>query len=287
MKKRSILNYLSIFSVTILLIGTIGSVSADAFDGNHQEETPQIAPTIEALTDEDEAEQEKIPLYQNTSYEFTLAETAFYADDVTVQGALASETFGFRLPQTWAMNSGSSVTIEFSHPTNLADYSTMAVDFNGVRIGSVVFTPENADHGSITLNIPVNIFRESYNDLNLQFYMGISDNYCDDLENPGVWATIHNSTSFNFAFREIAPTPDLGLFPYPLLQASDLIVNQITMIIPDKPNEVELNAVAILSSKLGQLNSFYTMNIDVISESMTIDPTNMAGNLIYIGLLRI
>ena len=284
MGKRPFLKNLSLFSIAILVISMlfIGSVNADSFQGQQQDETPQITPTPETATIQ--AEILEKPLNKNTTLIYALADTDFYADDNTVQGALGSTTYGVRIPGTWTMNVGSSVTIDFSHPTNLANYSTMAVDFNGIRIGSIVLTPENADHGSLTVNIPKNIFRENYNDLTLRFYMGISDNYCDDLENPGVWATIHNSTSFTFAYSQSAPSTDLSVFPYPLLLESDLIVNQITIIVPDKPNEAELNAVATISAKLGQLNSFYEMNIDVISESMTIDAANMAGNTVYIGL---
>ena len=209
-----------------------------------------------------------------------------YLKDETVQGVTVSRTYGIRWPGTWAITSGSSVTIVFSHPQSLASYSTMAVDFNDVRIGSVMFTPENADHGSIQLDIPANIIKTGYNTLTLQFYMGIHDNYCDDLENPGVWATIHNSTSFTFSYEYSAPIPELSVFPYPFLQKSELLVNQITIIVPDNPEPAELDAISILSAKLGQLNSVYNMNIDVLPESSVSNPASVPGNVIYVGLSK-
>ncbi len=214
---------------------------------------------------------------------FTLAEIG-YLNDETVQGVNASRTFGIRWPESWIIKSGSSVTIEFSHPQALADYSTMAADFNGVRIGSAALSPSNVDHGSVRFNIPANLIQTGYNGLTLQFYMGISDNHCEDLDNPGVWATIHNTSFFTLPYDQARQVPDLDVFPYPFLQPSELLVNQVTIIVPDDPTPAELSAVSTLAAKLGQLNSYFNMNIDVLPASLANNPSNLNGNLIYIGL---
>jgi hypothetical protein len=208
------------------------------------------------------------------------------AGDETVQGVLVSRTYGIRWPGTWIVKPGNSVTIEYSHPQNLASYSGMAVDFNGVRIGSVSFTPENANHGILKLSIPENVFKEGYNSLSLQFSMGIHDNYCDDIQNPGVWATIHGVSSFDLAYEKAPAVPDLALYPYPLLQKSDLFINQVTIITPDKPSLSELKAVAMISAKLGQLNSFFEMNLTVVPESAMSSPASVKGNVIFVGLAK-
>jgi len=180
-----------------------------------------------------------------------------YSKDQTLQGVVVSQNYAFRWPGTWNVKPGNAVTIQFSHPANLASYSSMAVDLNDVRIGSVLFSAENADHGSIKLNIPENIIKSGYNALTLYFYMGINENYCLDLDNPGVWATVHSTSFFDFSYDPASPTPDLGLFPYPLIQQSELRINQISIITPNVPSPAELKAVALISAKLGQLNSFY------------------------------
>ena len=282
-------NYLLVFFAAFAVsISFLGSVAAESSLGDQQFQTTQAAPattpTPELSTTLDQALTPVNVQSKNSPYTYKLSDTDFYAKDTTVQGVFVSQSYGLRLPGTWIIKPGTSVSIDFSHPQTLASYSTMAVDFNDVRIGSVVFTPENADHGSVTINIPANIFKTDYNDLTLQFLMGINDNYCDDLDNPGVWATIHNTTSFTISYNDAAPVPELSVFPYPFLQNSDLIVNQITIITPNNPDSAELNAISTLSAKLGQLNSFYNMNIDVLPESRISNPASVTGNIIYIGL---
>jgi hypothetical protein len=206
-----------------------------------------------------------------------------YSTDETVQGVTVTRTFGMRWPGTWTILSGSSVTIDFSHPQNLASYSSMAVDFNDVRIGSVMLTPDNVDHGKAEFSIPANLIKVGYNALTLQFYMGIHDNYCEDLDNPGVWATIHNSSFFTLSYDIARPTPDLAQYPFPFLTRSEFITNQVTIVTPDKPTIEELDAVAVISAKLGQLNTFYNLNIEVVPESRTATLGSIIGNTIYIG----
>lgn len=281
MKNKSIINILVVFVViAVSFLSILGKVYGDSFREGKQVQEILTTQTATPATDQppvlvdSQVDTRKISL--------SLEEIG-YTEDITVQGVTVSQSYGVRWPGTWAIKSGSTLTLEFSHPQNLASYSTVAVDFNDVRIGSIILTPENSDHGSIVLDIPANLIRIGYNDLTLQFYMGISDNYCDDLENPGVWATIHNTTALTFPYEKTAPTTDLSLFPYPFLQESELLVNQVTFVVPDRPSPAELNAVSILSAKLGQLNSFYTMDIKVLPISKAGD---VLGNVVYVGLAQ-
>ncbi len=208
-----------------------------------------------------------------------------YSADETIQGVTVTRSFGIRWPGTWTTQPGNSVTILFSHAPALAGYSSMAVDFNDVRIGSVMLTEANADHSNVTFSIPNNIIRVGYNALTIEFYMGIHDNYCEDLENPGVWATIHNASFFDLSYTPTTPVPELSLFPFPVLDKSELLVNQVTLVVPDQPSTVELGAVADISSKLGQLNTFFQMNLDVVPESqLSALPAVNRGSVIYIGM---
>jgi len=246
------------------------------------QETPTAVLTTEAIPTE--ATPTAVSTVAGLSDEVFTFEEIGYPDDDTAQGVNVSRTYGIRWPESWIIQSGSSVTIEFSHPLALAEYSTMAADFNGVRIGSVALTAANVDHGSVRFNIPANLIQSGYNGLTLIFYMGISENHCDDLDNPGVWATIHNTSFFTLPYEQAKATPDLGVFPYPFLQPSELIVNQVTIIVPDDPKPTELNAVATLAAKLGQLNSYFNMNVTVLPASQANQPSTLSGNLIYVGL---
>lgn len=281
MKKHSSF-IVSIFTLVAMLgvsFGLSGTVMAQSsVSGRYQAASPTTtsSPTPTA------------PTAPATSGFSTLSKIVTLADlgnskDETLQGVTVTRSYWMRWPSSWTVMSGNAVTIVFSHAPALASYSSMAVDFNGVRIGSVILTPENSDHGNARFAIPNNVINVGgYNALTLQFYMGIHDNYCDDLENPGVWATIHSATFFDLSYRPAVPIPDLSLYPFPLLNRSELLVNQLTIVTPDKPSVAELNAVAVINAKLGQLNTTYGLNVDVIPESRM--PTGaVAGNIMYIG----
>ncbi len=221
---------------------------------------------------------------QETGNRSITLEELGYLEDETIQGVTASRSFGFHWPASWAVLPGNTVTVQFSHSPMLAEYSSMAVDINFVRIGSVPLTPETADHGQVLLEIPAKLIQPGYNSLTLEFYMGIHTNYCEDAENPGVWVTIHNSSSFNLMYEPGISDLDLSRFPYPFLDNTEFLVNKINLVMPAKPNLAELDALTRISAKLGQLNSSNKMEIEVISEDQAQDQERAdPGHFVYIG----
>jgi len=77
-----------------------------------------------------------------------------YTKDETVHGVLVDRTYTVNWPDAWKPQPGSSFTLEFSHSPILEAYSSLAVDWNGVRLASVLLTPENIDHGQLIIEIP-------------------------------------------------------------------------------------------------------------------------------------
>lgn len=274
--------YLSLFMVSIIALtallgasfGLSGTVMAQSSASGHYQAaipTPTNSPTSQATS----------PF--STIRKMVSLTDLGQSNDETLQGVLVSRSYGFRWPSSWETLPGNAVTIIFSHAPALASYSSMAVDFNGIRIGSIQLTPDNSDQGIAKFAIPSNAINVGdYNTLTLQFYMGINENYCDDFENPGVWATIHSTTFFDLLYQPVVPAPELSLYPFPLLQGSELVVNQLTIVTPDKPSVAELTAIAVISAKLGQLNTFFDLNVDVIPESR-LATDNIVGNIMYVG----
>ncbi len=281
MKTQSIMKIfcsiiVSVFAISTGLAGNVLARAPQVGDINQAvQPTPTLSPTAVPTSVQ--------PKFSTKNV--TLTDLG-YSKDETVQGILASRLYEIRWPGSWDVKPGNSVTIQFSHPLNLASYSSLAVDFNSVRIGSVSLTPENADNGRLKLDIPANIINAGYNELALHFYMGIHDNYCDDIQNPGVWATIHSASAFDLSYDNATLAPELGLFPVPLLQKSNLLINQLSIVTADNPSVSELKAVAVISAKLGQLNSFYNMNLVVVPESAMSSPASVKGNKIFIGLSK-
>ena len=222
------------------------------------------------------------PLAQAAQQTYTLEDFGLASDD-TYQGILVSRDYGINLPAGWEYGSPALLTLKFSHSPTLNEKSTLAVDWNDVRLGSQAMTAENASDGSFELQIPAENLATGYNSLHVEFYMGISDEFCNDVDNPAVWAVVHRATTLSLSPREAAPQAELSAFPLPFIDSSPIITNQVTLLIPAQPGIGELNALAAVSAKLGELSGGWRP-LEV--NSMTIEAavrSKPQGNLITIA----
>jgi len=95
---------------------------------------------------------QSLPLSSENFKEFTLEDTGISTDDV-LKGILVSRDYGISLPASWGITDA-QVRIDFSHSQILNPKSSMAIDWNDVRLVSIQLTKENADHGQLVVNIP-------------------------------------------------------------------------------------------------------------------------------------
>jgi hypothetical protein len=166
---------------------------------------------------------------------YTLEDFGLSADD-TLQGVLVSRDYGITLPATWNHVTDAVVNIDFSHSKALNPKSSMTIDWNNVRLASIQLTNENADDGQFNVSIPVDSIKQGYNTLHVEFYMGISDYFCDDYDNPAVWAAVKKSTSFRFSTDLTQIQPDLGNLPSPFFDESPLSKNHVTLVMSENPD---------------------------------------------------
>ncbi|MCE1255657.1 MAG: cellulose biosynthesis cyclic di-GMP-binding regulatory protein BcsB, partial [Anaerolineae bacterium] len=215
---------------------------------------------------------------------FTLEDVGLTNDDV-FKGVLVSRDYGISIPRYWNRIENAEVNINFSHSISLNTSSTMTVDWNGVRLGSIQLTSENVDHGQLKIPIPVDNINPGYNTLHVEFYMGISDDFCDDYDNPAVWATIHKTTTFSFNADLSKVEPDLGNLPSPFFDDSPIAGNHVTFVVSEKPGQGEINALAVMNARLGQLSGGWRpVLIDLISFDKA-KTEKVKGNFILIGTL--
>lgn len=206
-----------------------------------------------------------------------------YAKDETLEGIYVTRDYAVRWPDAWDVQPGNKVDLIFSHSLALRSSSSLAVDWNGTRLTSILLDKSNADHAVLTVEIPEDLIVTGYNRLHLEFYMGIhDDDICRDVDNPASWSAVHRSTLFTFSYSLKTPLLDLSLYPVPLIDNSSMVENRVTFLMPDQPNLAELSALAAVSARLGELASWRTISIDVqpVSKSESIQPQ---GHLIVIG----
>ena len=208
-----------------------------------------------------------------------------YSKDETLKGVLSSRNYGVYWPDAWLATDSGSFTLRFSHSKALDPHSSVTIDWNGTRLSSALLIAENADHNVLTVEIPKGLIATGINLLHIEFYMGISENFCTDLDNPAVWATISNTSSFNFIHENKNVEPNLKNYPIPFVDNSPLIKNIVILVVPDSPTTVELNALAVISVKLGQLAAWRPLTLSVIPFSqLKLDIGQ--GNVILVGSIE-
>jgi cellulose synthase operon protein B len=212
---------------------------------------------------------------------FTLEDLGYTSDD-QYQGVLVSHEYNVTFPVTWAYQGPLNITINFSHSASLNSHSSMAVDWNAVRVGSALLTPQNAGDGSLVVQVPASAVAAGYNKLSIQFYMGIRDDFCEDFDNPAIWAVVHNSTSFGVDYSTQTPELNLHTLPETLIDPSPLQKSTISLVLPSKPSIAELDAAALVSAKLGQMADWREAKLQTISFDQ-LSVQKPAGNLVFIS----
>jgi hypothetical protein len=280
-----------------LSTGTVESTTAQSIHSGEQL-TAQIETTATAVNREASISKTKLEQTNHTlpdesvndgiysdsrikTAEYTLKDFG-YTTDVEYRGVLVSHQYDINLPKNWTFSSPFDLIVNFSHSNSLNSKSSLAADWNGIRLTSVLLDDSNAENGSLSFRIPTEQINPGYNKLSFQFYMGIRDDFCEDFDNPAVWAVIHNSTAFRFDYTVTEPKLDLYKLPSSLIDPSPILNNRINLVLPDKPSVSEINAAALVSAKLGQIADWNKLELEVFSlDQLSI--TQPLGNIIYIG----
>lgn len=216
-----------------------------------------------------------------TQATFTLKDLGVTSDD-EYQGVLVSHQYGVTFPATWKIEAPLKITIDFSHSASLNNHSSMSVDWNDIRVGSGLLGSQNVEGGKLEIEIPAESVISGYNKLNVQFYMGIRDDFCEDFDNPAIWAVVHNTTSFEVQYSGQAQTLDLRSLPTTFIDPSPLQESVITLVLPANPSAAELEAAATISAKLGQWADWRTPVIKTLSLDK-LASQKPEGNLLVIG----
>lgn len=207
-----------------------------------------------------------------------------YKTDINYQGVVDEHVFGVTIPRNWSLTDSAILTIDFSHSNLLDPSSILYAEWNGERIGTIPLTEENAQHGALEITLPAVKVNQGYNALQIGFYMGISTDFCTDYKNQGVWAVVHNDTSIEVSHEIVAVEKKLSNIPDILVDSSLLAENQITMVMPGSPSLQALNALSVISTKLGQWADWRNIKTRI----MTIDEARRSkpsGNIIILATI--
>ena len=216
-----------------------------------------------------------------TAQEFTLQGPDVYPisllgyTDQIMNGPYSFARIRFRLPDTWALNSGASIQL---HIRNIltstsgmtenelvqATGATLEVHFNSEWVTTLVL--DWVGDKTVTVPVPVDALATKTGQYTLSFYLdaGIDCNFDHQTT-----VVILSDSVLDMQHDFVTPAVDLTLLPRPIYQqnstlaspasslvtAQDMGVAPAVIVVPDQPDQAELQAALIVSAGFGYLTN--------------------------------
>lgn len=189
-----------------------------------------------------------------------------YGDGIYMKGPLHQETtIGIKLPKNRQLVTGSKVKLNMRYSKNL-DFTKALVTayINGIPIGSKKLEAFAADNDSLELNIPGDAIKSSYVELKIAFDLEVVDMKCSLKAEEMPWAFVISTSSIylptkaenSFLFEN---------YPWPFVKDGRL--NNVTVIVPDNADSVDLNLLSNILAYIGKSIYDNTGNLTVVRDS--------------------
>lgn len=191
----------------------------------------------------------------------------------------------FSAPSTWQLQEGGKILLRYSYSSSLSDQAllggTLFVYFNNTVIATIYLDQS----GQVTREIPIpaSALQAVDNDgrhiVTVVFDASMN---CDN-ENFEANLIVSAESEISFSYATISPEVDLSKFPQPFYQRSPLVKIPTTIVVPDQPTTLEMQAALAVSSGLGAV-TFGEIDVDFMPIGNLTDEARLSNNLIFVGL---
>lgn len=157
----------------------------------------------------------------------------------------------FTRPKTWQVSPSSAVYVEFQHSIELQPHrSWLQIIVNDKVIKHIPLTRENAEGSKMTIPLPVGLLKD-FNTLNFRVQQHYTDK-CEDPLDKSLWTQILPNTRIVFDYQPVVPEVNLGVFPYPIIDALTYSPAKVHYVTGQSASEKELQALAYVNVHLAQ-----------------------------------
>lgn len=182
----------------------------------------------------------------STSTDLTFADLGY--GDKVVRGFSQEIDYYFGIPLGWRLTEAAYLDLRFSH-SQLLDYgaSFLSVLFNGKPIAAIALSDETALNGKLKVALPSSQAPPGQsNRISIQTEMHPFD-MCVEVD---MWLLLSSESVLHLAHEEQdSHFLDLGFYPYPFDQRSDLA--DVLFVLPPEPRSGEWEEVLQLAVALG------------------------------------
>lgn len=180
--------------------------------------------------------------------------------NTALRGPLVSADFFIPGPADFVLAKSSTLDLDMIPSELLAKESVMVVLWNGVpihdrQIGGGTGLPQR-----VTIAIPVERIDPETNVLEIQAQLRLSIDTCEagSVDSPARHVTILPTTTVRYSFADpVLPRPgpavaDLAKYPLPFFSATHPQPAPVRFVVPDRPSDAELTALARVAAQLGR-----------------------------------
>lgn len=141
-----------------------------------------------------------------------------------------------------------TVELVFDHSPLLRPRSTLTVLAGGVAVGSTRLTPENARAGRLTARVPASLVGANGVALSLRGYLRLTDDDCEESDNPAQWVTVRPASRVVLATEEA---------PRDLSEVAGLLTGAprattVEVAVPGAPEPEVLQAAGVAAAQVGR-----------------------------------
>jgi len=172
----------------------------------------------------------------------------------------SSVDYTLRLPESWELQEGSFLELDFSYtynsvdaleePVNPISFGNIIVTLDGEVLHVVSLDDPMQEHARLRIDLPPSAFnaavRQSYTikvTLDASYICGIPHS---------AYLTIYPTSFFSLAYEQRPVEVNLALYPRPFYQNA-LAPDRVQFVLPDQPSAAELAGAAATSARLGAL----------------------------------
>ena len=210
--------------------------------------------------------------------------------ELTLHTPFDSAAVRITVPSDWNLSPGGEIVLNYNvlldgsdvaevNGIKKANVGTVSVLFNSQVVGTI-FISESGSF-SLPITLPSSSLSSTRDDgrHELEFSLLASESCIYDFRASII---IKSDSYFNLSFDKIAPDLDLARLPYPFSPTSAFSPGKTLLVIPDNPDEKELEAALNFSSGFGSLvDSGFSMQ--ALSASQASLDKLTEGNIVFVG----
>jgi cellulose synthase operon protein B len=176
--------------------------------------------------------------------------------DQTARTMFGSLNYFFPIPRGQRPVPGSELELVFSHsPLLEPTRSTLTVVVNGQSISSIALSAATRERGSLGVPLPVagadETFAATGYFVQLQFYLRLTRDECEETNNPAQWATVHRESTIRLLTERAEFVGTLADLPV-LFAPAGPDDAPVTFVLPDTPAPELLEAAGLAALELGR-----------------------------------